>query len=264
VTVLAFDFNWDVVVQRQDLLWAGVRYTLWIATVAMALSLVLGLVVAMLRLSRFPPLAWLAAAYINVFRAIPLFVFIIYVYYGVSIAVGINFQPITAGIIALTLQYAAWMAEIFRSGIQAVPKGQREAALSLGMGRPRVFASIVLPQALRIVIPPTGNMFVGMVKDSSLVSIIGVAELVRTTQLLVSQTFRPFEFYTAAVLFYLAITLGLSYGMRLLERRLALEDPRASRRRSRGLWARRRLRRLQALQALAGGGAAGGRQATGQ
>jgi His/Glu/Gln/Arg/opine family amino acid ABC transporter permease subunit len=256
--VLAIDFNWDVVVQNQDLLWAGVRYTLWIATVAMALSLVLGLLVAVLRLSAFPPLAWLAAAYINVFRAIPLFVFIIYVYYGVSIAVGINFEPVTAGIIALTLQYGAWMAEIFRSGIQAVPKGQREAASSLGMGRARIFASVVLPQALRIVIPPTGNMFIGMVKDSSLVSIIGVAELVRTTQLLVSQTFRPFEFYTAAVLVYLAVTLVLSYAVKVLERRLALEDPRASRRRSRGLLARRRLRRLEALQAAVGGGTAPG------
>ena len=245
----AVDFKWEVVLDHQDLLLAGLRYTLFIAAVAMGLSLALGLAVAILRLSSFPPLAWLAAAYINVFRAIPLFVFIIYVYYGVSIAVGVNFSPVTAGIIALTLQYGAWMAEIFRSGIQAVPKGQREAASSLGMGRARTFVSIVLPQALRIVVPPSGNMFVGMVKDSSLVSIIGVAELVRNTQLLVSQTFRPFEFYTAAVLFYVAITLALSYLMKVLERRLALSDPLASRRRGRGPLARRRLRRIDDLQA---------------
>jgi His/Glu/Gln/Arg/opine family amino acid ABC transporter permease subunit len=252
--VVAIDFTWQVVLDHQDLLLAGLRYTLWIATVAMALSLVLGLAVAVVRLAPLPPLAWLAAAYINVFRAIPLFVFIIYVYYGVSIAVGINFAPVTAGIIALTLQYGAWMAEIFRGGIQAVPKGQREAAASLGMGPVRTFASIVLPQALRMVIPPSGNMFVGMVKDSSLVSIIGVAELVRNTQLLVSQTFRPFEFYTAAVLFYVAITLALSYLMKLLERRLALSDPLASKKRSRGLLARRRLRRLDELQAAIAAG----------
>jgi His/Glu/Gln/Arg/opine family amino acid ABC transporter permease subunit len=253
---VAVDFNWDVVAQHQDLLLAGVRYTLLIAATAMALSLLLGLGIAILRLSPLAPLRWLAAAYINVFRAIPLFVFIIYVYYGVSIAVGINFSPVTAGIIALTLQYAAWMAEIFRSGIQAVPKGQREAALSLGMGGARTFASIVLPQALRVVIPPTGNMFVGMVKDSSLVSIIGVAELVRNTQLLVSQTFRPFEFYTAAVVFYVAVTLALSYLMKVLERRLALSDPLASKKRSRGLLAKRRLRHVDDLRAAVDAGRA--------
>jgi His/Glu/Gln/Arg/opine family amino acid ABC transporter permease subunit len=252
--VVAIDFTWQVVLDHQDLLLAGLRYTLWIAAAAMALSLVLGLALAVLRLAPLAPLRWLAAAYINVFRAIPLFVFIIYVYYGVSIAVGINFSPVTAGIIALTLQYGAWMAEIFRAGIQAVPKGQREAASSLGMGSARTFVSIVLPQALRMVIPPTGNMFVGMVKDSSLVSIIGVAELVRNTQLLVSQTFRPFEFYTAAVLFYVAITLALSYLMKLLERRLALSDPLASKQRSSGLLARRRLRRLDELQAAIAAG----------
>ena len=97
------DFKWDVVAEHQDLLLAGLRYTLFIAAVAMALSLVFGLGIALLRLSPVAPLRWLAAAYINVFRAIPLFVFIIYVYYGVSIAIGINFSPITAGILALTL-----------------------------------------------------------------------------------------------------------------------------------------------------------------
>ncbi len=250
--------NWQVVLDNWRLLAKGVEYTLYIAGVAMALSLALGLGVALLRMSSVKPLAWLAAAYINVFRSIPLFVFIIYVYYGVSIAVGINFSPIHAGIIALTLQYAAWMAEIFRSGIQAIPPGQREAAFSLAMSRPRAFFSIVLPQAIRVIIPPSGNMFIGMVKDSSLVSFIGVFELVRTTQLLVSQTFLPFEFYTTAVGLYLVITLALSFLVRRLERRLALEDPMTAQKRRGGLMARRRLRRLELLQNAIGGGSSPG------
>ncbi len=250
------DLEWDVVIERRDLIIAGIQYTIYIAVLAMSLALVLGLVIALLRLSRVKPVSLLAAAYINVFRAIPLLVFIIYVYYGVSIAIGVNFEPITAGVLALTLQYSAWLAEIFRSGIQAVPKGQAEAALSVGMGRVRTFCSIVLPQAIRIVIPPTGNMFVGMVKDSSLVSVIGVFELLRTTQLLVNQTFRPFEFYTAAVLAYLALTVLVATGVKWLERRYAITDPLAATRRSRSLFARRRLQRLRGLQDAVGGGLA--------
>jgi His/Glu/Gln/Arg/opine family amino acid ABC transporter permease subunit len=248
------DFEWDVVIERSDLILAGIRYTLYIAVVAMALALLLGLVIALLRLSRSRVVSALAAGYINVFRAIPLLVFIIYVYYGVSIAIGVNFEPITAGILALTLQYSAWLAEIFRSGIQAIPKGQREAALSVGMGRVRTFFTIILPQAVRIVIPSTGNMFVGMIKDSSLVSVIGVFELLRTTQLLVNQTFRPFEFYTAAVLAYLALTILVAWGVKWLERRYALADPLVAVRGPRSLLARRRLRRMEALQGAVGGG----------
>lgn len=246
------DFEWDVVVQRRDLIFAGIQYTLYIAVLAMALALVLGLVIALLRLSRSRVVSGLAASYINVFRAIPLLVFIIYVYYGVSLAIGINFSPITAGVLALTLQYSAWLAEIFRSGIQAIPKGQNEAAMSVGMGRARTFASIILPQAVRISLPATGNMFVGMIKDSSLVSVIGVFELLRTTQLLVNQTFRPFEFYTAAVLAYLALTILVASGVKWLERRLALADPLVAERADRSAFARRRLQRLERLQTAVG------------
>jgi His/Glu/Gln/Arg/opine family amino acid ABC transporter permease subunit len=251
---VGYDFKWYVVLDRLDLLWAGIAFSLYIAVIAMAFALVVGLVIALLRLSRFRPVSTLAAVYINVFRAIPQLVFIIYLYYGVSIVVGVNFQPITAGVIALSTQYSAWLAEIFRSGIQAVPKGQREAALSVAMGRVRTFTTIVMPQAIRVVIPPTGNMFVGMVKDSSLVSVIGVFELLRTTQLLVSQTFRPFEFYTVAVLSYLVLTIVVAYGVKLLERRYAYVDPLASKA-GRGVFARRRLGRLRALQEAVGGSA---------
>jgi ABC-type amino acid transport system permease subunit len=172
-----------------------------------------------MRMSKFKPFNLFAQLYINIFRAIPLFVFIIWMYYGLPIVLGIDFDPITAGVLCLALQYAGWLAEIYRAGISAINKGQREAALSLGLTRFQTFADVIFPQAFRIMLPPMGNNFVGMLKDSSLVGIIGVFELVRQAQLAVSQTFRPFEFYTAIAIIYILLTQLLSQGVSLLERR---------------------------------------------
>jgi His/Glu/Gln/Arg/opine family amino acid ABC transporter permease subunit len=217
--VVPYSFDWRVVGDRGFLLLWGLEWTVGISVISMALSLVLGLAVAVMRLSTIPPLRNIATLYINVSRAVPLFVFIIWVYYGLSIVVGINFAPLVAGIGCLTLQYAGWLAEIFRSGIQAVDKGQREASYAIGMSPTQSFTSIILPQALRITIPSIANMFVGMLKDSSLVSVIGVFELIRQTQLAVSQTFRPFELYTAATAIYLLLTLGAARMVSVVEQR---------------------------------------------
>ncbi|NJN94631.1 MAG: amino acid ABC transporter permease [Anaerolineales bacterium] len=214
-----FEFRWDFVFDRWELLVKGLGMTLYVSLLGMILALVLGLLIANMRMSKFAPLRWVAQAYINIFRAIPLFVFIIWMYYGLPIVLGIDFGPITAGVICLALQYAGWLAEIYRSGIGAIGKGQREAALSLGLTRFQTFSDVVFPQAFRIMLPPMGNNFVGMLKDSSLVGIIGVFELVRQAQLAVSQTFRPFEFYTAIAIIYIILTQVLSQGVSILERR---------------------------------------------
>ena len=132
-------------------------------------------------------------------RGIPLLVLIIYVYFGLPLFLGIDprtFTNFKAGVISLTVFHTAFMAEVFRTGLTAVAPGQREAALSLGMGRFRAFTSITLPQAIRIAVPTWGNDFVGMVKDTSLVGVIGIFELYRTGQELVSDTFKPFEVWT--------------------------------------------------------------------
>jgi len=217
--VVPYMFDWRVVSERGFLLLMGVEWTVGISVISMVLSLVLGLGVALMRLSSVPPLRNIATLYINVSRAIPLFVFIIWVYYGVSIVIGVNFAPLVAGVACLTLQYAGWLAEIFRSGIQAVVKGQWEASYGIGMSPTQSFTSLILPQAIRITIPPIANMFVGMLKDSSLVSIIGVFELIRQTQLAVSQTFRLFELYTAATAIYLVLTLGAARMVSMVEQR---------------------------------------------
>lgn len=213
--------DWSVVFDNSGVFLSGLWMTIQLSVVSAAIAAVAGLLIALMRISRLRVLRIIAAAYINVLRSVPPFALIIYVYYGIAIAVGIDFPPFTAGVLALAAQYAAWMAEVYRAGIQAVPSGQSEAAYSLGFSRPRAFATVILPQALRIVIPPLGNNVVGLIKDSSLVSYIGVQELIRNSQLLVSTTFRPFEVYTATLIIYLVLTIAISQVFGWLERRHA-------------------------------------------
>ena len=186
----------------------------------MVVALVVGLIVAILRISKSVPLTLFAHAYIEFFRAIPLLVFIIWLYYGLAMATGINFEPVMAGVICLSMQHGGYLAEIYRSGIQAIPKGQWEAAYSLGYSPARTFVKIIAPQAFKIVIPPTANQGVSMIKDSALVSVIGVNELMRQSMIATSNTFRPFEFYTVAALIYVALALGLSHIAKMVEDRM--------------------------------------------
>ena len=210
----------SVVTNHWPILLAGVRMTLYVAIMAMGVALVLGLVVAFVRISSIKPLAGLANMYVQFFRGIPQFVFLLWLYYGIAILLGINFQPITAGVIALSVQYAAYLSEIYRAGIQAIHKGQMEAGLSVGLSKPRIYQRIILPQAFRIILPPAVNMWIGMLKDTSLVSVIGVQEIMRTTELQSNYYFRPFEFYTAAALLYVSMTFIFSKLAGVLEARL--------------------------------------------
>ena len=236
------EFIWD----NRHIFFGGVWLTIRIAVVAFALATVLGLAVALLRMSKSRIVGPIIAAYVNVFRAIPLLVFVLFVYYGVAIHFNFSISAIQAGVLALTLQYSAWLGEIFRGGIQAVADGQRQAAMSVGMSRPQTFARVVMPQATRIVIPPTGNMFIGMIKDSSLVYIIGVPELLRVSNLLANRTFRYFEVYLGTVIMYLILTTFVYFGVKYVEKRFQLVDLLTSKVRS--PLAKRRSKRLQRLQ----------------
>jgi len=210
----------SVVIQHWEVILLGLRMTLYLAVMSMACALAMGLLLAIIRLSGILPLVWLTDAYIRFFRGIPQFVFLLWLYYGVSLLIGVNFQPITAGVIALSVQYGAYLSEIFRSGIQAIQRGQIEAGLSVGLSRVSIYRRIVLPQACRIVLPPTVNMWISMLKDTALVSVIGVTELMRTTEIQSNFYFRPFEFYTTAALIYVIMTLVFARVALLLERRL--------------------------------------------
>lgn len=239
--ILAYDFDWGAVFGSPDLLRTALRNTMWIAAVSMVFATVLGLLLALMRTSNLAPLRWFASIYINVIRGIPLLVLIFYIYFGLSLWLDVQFSNFQAGVISLTIFHTAFMAEIFRTGLLAVPPGQREAALSLGMSRPRAFTSITLPQAVRVAVPAGGNDFVGMVKDTSLVGVIGIFELYRTGQKLVSDTFLPFEVWTGIAVLYIGIVVLIDAIVRLAEHRMRPGS------RAWGVFARRRAAAIDSI-----------------
>ena len=217
---MEYTFHFEVFETYRTWIAKGLWITIYISAISMIFALIIGLFISILRLSKIYILVLISRTYIEFFRGIPLFVFIIWLYYGLAMVSGINFDPITAGIICLSMQHGGYLAEIYRAGIQAVAKGQWEASFSLGFSIINTFIRIIFPQAVKIIIPPTANMFIGMLKDSALVSIIGVNELMRQSQIATSLTFRPFEFYTVTALIYIILTLGLSQMARFLELRM--------------------------------------------
>jgi His/Glu/Gln/Arg/opine family amino acid ABC transporter permease subunit len=220
VNLLAYAFQWDVIRPAIGELWHGLRITLELSGLSLVFSLALGLVVALCRMSPIRPLRAAAYVYIQVFRALSLYIYVLWIYFGIAGAIGVNFSPVTAGVIALTVLNSAYMAEIYRSALGAVDPGQREAATSLGFGRIRGFVTVVFPQGIRVAVPSLVNQFVDIVKDSSIIAIIGTADLFGVTNRLVSYYRAPFELYTLVAFFYLTIVLAISALAAMLERRL--------------------------------------------
>lgn len=218
----SYTFDWSVVWDNSGLLLRALKITFEISIVAEIISLVVGLLIAILRVQQSRPLQWLAIAFIDFFRAVPLLVLLIWLYYGVTIITGLSFSAFQAGVIGIGVLYGANLAEIFRAGLEAVPVGQREAALTLGLSRRQALQSVVLPQAIRISIPPLGNMWIGVMKDSTLVSILGIQEIMRTAQNVVLTNFRPFEIYTTVAAIYLALVFIFSRLIAILERKMPL------------------------------------------
>jgi len=219
----------------------GVLTTLWVTIVAFALAAVLGLVVALGRVSRLRVVREIATFYVEIVRGIPILVLLFYVAFvgapqlvlfwngtfdwliraGAFPALSVrDFNLTWRAIFALTVSYSAYLAEIFRAGIEAVPKGHLEAAWSLGLRRRHTFRFIVLPQAVRVVLPPLGNDFVAMIKDSALVSALGVQDITQLGKVYSASTFLFFETYNVVAFLYLVMTLSLSLLVRALERRL--------------------------------------------
>jgi len=210
------DYDWGLIWDNRDALLNGLLTAFKVSFIALVISVVGGLLLAVLRTSK-SPLRWLAVAYINVFRGVPALVSVIWVYFGVSLVLDVSFSVFQAGVIALSLLYSAFMAEIFRSALSAIPNGHREAGEALGMRSSRVFFSVVLPQAVKVALPNIGSMFIGMVKDTSTFTVIGLLEVVRVTQNLVSETFQPFVLYTAAAVIYVLAAFVIDILFRLVE-----------------------------------------------
>ncbi|AZC17923.1 amino acid ABC transporter permease [Pseudomonas sp. CMR5c] len=194
----------------------GAVVTLQVTVGSFVLSSLIGLVFALMMVSKVRSVALFAIGLVNVIRGLPIIVQLFYIYFVLP-DFGIQLSAMQAGVIGLGIAYSAYQAENFRAGIQAIHQGQIEAAESIGMRGPMIMRRVVLPQALRIALPPYGNTLVMMLKDSSLVSTITVAEMTRAGQLIASSTFENMTVYTLVALLYLALSLPLSFALRRLE-----------------------------------------------
>ncbi|MDD2900308.1 MAG: amino acid ABC transporter permease [Desulfuromonadaceae bacterium] len=196
----------------------GILITFQVTIGAILLAIVFGLVAGLGRISTNRIINGTASLYVEVIRGIPLLVQLFYIYYALGRFVKI--PAIMSAIIAMAFCYGAYMAEIFRAGIQSIPKGQMEAALSLGMSRRQAMRQVILPQAFKVVLPPIGNEFIALLKDSSLVSILAVSDLLRRGREYASEPFNYFETYTVIALIYLIMTLFFSKLIGLMEEKL--------------------------------------------
>ena len=199
---------------------SGLTTTIYISTISIVISMIIGFIVAIPSLAKKKILTYLNIGYVEVVRAIPLLVLILWIYYGLPIMTGISFSPFVSGIIALSISESAFQAEIFRAGINSIKKAQWEAGSSLGLNFFKRLRLVILPQAIKNILPAIGNQFVYVLKMSSLVSIIGIGDLTRKANELVVTTYRPLEIYTFLILEYLVLILIVSYFVRKLENKL--------------------------------------------
>src|SRR5215203_1568004 len=197
-------FDWSAIPDMMPALLTGLRVTVLLTFVIMGIALIVALPIALARMSSRRWLRFPSTIYVQVLRGTPVLLQLFYLYYVLPFA-GIELNAWTAGIIGMSAAYSAYLSEIYRAGIEAVDRGQTEAALALGMSRVQVMRIVVLPQAFRIVIPPIGNMFVGLFKDTSLLSILTIRELMFQGQLLAATNFRHITIFTVIAILYLAV-----------------------------------------------------------
>ncbi|MEQ7315276.1 amino acid ABC transporter permease [Enterococcus hirae] len=201
----------------------GFKITIYSSVLALLFSLIIGTLMAIFQLSTNKVISGLAKAYVEFFRNIPLLIIVMFFYVVLPIY-WISFDGFQAGTIGLTIYTSAFIAETVRSGIQTVPKGQTEAGLSAGLTYAQTMRFIILPQAFKIVVPPLGNQFINLVKNSSILAIVAGLDLMYQGDLIASETFNTFDTYIIVGLFYLVITLPLSYLMTYLEKKRAVRS----------------------------------------
>lgn len=206
----AYVWHFEAFYRHLPFLLAGVRITVVVSLAAIGVGLVVGLVAALARLSGSRPLRWAAAFYVDFVRSTPLLVQLVWVFFALPILIGRSLAPTVAGVLTLGVYSGAYLAEIYRAGILSIASGQRQAALALGMTGVQVLWRIILPQAVVRMLPPVASTFISLVKDSSLVSVISVAELMWAAQSLVGFTLRPVEVLTGTALLYVCLTYPLS------------------------------------------------------
>lgn len=205
--------------------------TVKLALSALCLGLILGLLGALAKTSPYKPLQWLGGFYSTLVRGVPELLWVLLIYFGTVSLMnrlgealnipGLELNAFAAGVIALGLCFGAYATEVFRGAILAIPKGHREAGLALGLSKGRIFSKLILPQMWRIALPGLGNLFMILMKDTALVSVIGLEEIMRHSQIAVTVSKQPFTFYMVAAVIYLGLTVLAMSGMHFMEKRAA-------------------------------------------
>ena len=219
---MSFDFS--LIWNSLPLLLAGAGVTIEITAIAVGLGFIFGLITSVCRLSDVKILQVIAVCYVNIIRGTPMLVQIFLIYFALPMVSGQRINPFVAAVAACSINSGAYVSEIFRAGIQSVDKGQMEAGRSLGLSWMQTMRYVILPQAFKHVIPPLGNEFISMTKETSLVSVIGFEELTRRGQLIIAKTYGSFEIWLTVAAIYLVMTLTIARLVSYLERRFATDD----------------------------------------
>ncbi|MCM3340284.1 amino acid ABC transporter permease [Paenibacillus sp. MER TA 81-3] len=214
--------HFSVLTEHLDRYLIGLGGTVAASVISLIASFILGAIIAVFRITPVKPLQWIGTAYVEFFRNIPLMLIAFFVLVGLPLLTGAILVPFVSGLTALTVYTSAFIAEAIRAGIQAVPKGQMEAARSSGLTYIQAMRHVIMPQAVKLVIPPLGNQFLNLVKNSSIFTILSASDLMYQSDLINSDTFDTFSTYIFAALFYLILTIPLSFGIRYLERRFQI------------------------------------------
>ncbi|MFO7818307.1 MAG: ABC transporter permease subunit [Desulfovibrionales bacterium] len=215
-----FTFQWDVVWDSVPTLLVGAKMTIIITIAGLLIGFFLGALFGLMKITRNKALRKLAGLYIESVRGTPLMVQVMFLYFGLPLALGMRIPPLTAGIVAIAINSGAYIAEIVRGAVQSINIGQYEAGRSIGLSRKQTMISVIWPQAFRRMIPPLGNQFIISLKDTSLLVVIGVAELTRSGQEIISVNFRAFEVWLTVAIIYLAMTMSISKILSITERKL--------------------------------------------
>jgi His/Glu/Gln/Arg/opine family amino acid ABC transporter permease subunit len=220
---VSYEWHWEVLWQSLPMLLEGVRITVLASLITMIAALVLGLMVALARIAGGLPGA-LAYVYVEFFRNSPQLMVVVWVFTVLPLVTGITLSPLLSGIVALTLNVSAFVAEVYRAGITSISAGQTQAALALGMTRIQLYRRVLLPQGVARVIPPLGSYWVSLFKDTSLLAVIGVAELMYQGRLVATDTYRPVEIFTGVALIYYVLAYPQSLGVNFLFRRFRVQE----------------------------------------
>lgn len=219
-----YQWRFDVALENLPLLLSGLGLTCLLTFLAMATGIVGGLLLALMRLAPMRVLRWLAYAFTEIFRTTPLLVQVVWVFSVLPLTVGLTLSPFSSGLVALGLNVAAFMSEIFRAGITSVSQSQFHGGFALGMTKAQCMRRIVLPQAVMRIVPPMAGMWVALFKDTSVLAAIGVTEMMTQARFIAADTYRPLEIYTLVAIVYFVLTFPQSVGVQYLFARLRTRE----------------------------------------